>query len=434
MRSHRSHVVCLFHAMVALTSAAALAQPRHVYLTWQSDPATTMTVNFQTVDPLETGSGRVYYDTRSGSGRSYRHSATGSASRLDRLPTPRLVHTIKLQGLKPATTYFFVAGDSSTGYCEERQFVTAPDDDRAIRFVVGGDMGVSERVNKLEVEAAITEPLFCVLGGDLAYVDGDPQRWETWDQWLDSWQQHMVTPLGRTIPMVVAIGNHEVRGGYDGTQQDALFFSRYFAQEQGKSFFTRTFGDNISLIILDSGHLSQHGGDQAEWLRSQLRLLQDQPHLFAAYHVPLFPVYRSYNGFYSRQGREHWQGLFDRYHLSIAFEHHDHALKRTKPIVAGRVDESGTVYVGDGCFGRRPRWVRTPRRVTPARRWYLERLERSAHFWQVDVDERRAMLTAIDEDGEVVDRFERPSRRVDASQSATGAGAALTTLAVQQGQ
>ena len=374
-----------------------------------------MTVNFQTEQLITAPSGNVLYDTRSGVGQSYRLSATGSAAELELLPIARFVHTIELSGLKPATTYYFVAGDSTAGYSAERRFVTAPADGTPIRFVVGGDVGVSERASKLEMEAAKTEPLFCVLGGDLAYVNGDPLLWEIWDRWLDSWQQHMVTPLGRTIPIVVAIGNHEVRGGYNGSQQDAPFYSRYFAQEQGQSFFTRVLGDNVALIVLDSGHLSEHGGEQAAWLRSQLALYQDTPYLFAVYHVPLFPAFNSYKGYYSKQGREHWLPLFDRYHLSVAFEHHDHALKRSKPIVGEKVDETGTVYVGDGCFGRQPRWVRTPRRVGPARRWYLERLERSAHFWQVDVGALRAVLTAIDEDGEVVDRFERPARRIDAS-------------------
>ena len=144
--------------------------------------------------------------------------------------------------------------------------------------------------------------------------------------------------------------------------------------------------------------------------------------------------FRSYNGKYSKQGREHWLDLFDRYHLTVGFEHHDHALKRTKPIAAGRVDETGTVYVGDGCFGRLPRWVRTQRRVGPSRRWYLERLERSAHFWQVDVEAKRVVLTAIDEDGKVVDRFERPARRIDASQAAPEAGPVFTNLAIPPDQ
>jgi len=39
----------------------------------------------------------------------------------------------------------------------------------------------------------------------------------------------MVTPKGFTIPMVLAIGNHEVRGGSGNSPTNAVFYSRYFA-------------------------------------------------------------------------------------------------------------------------------------------------------------------------------------------------------------
>ena len=140
-----------------------------------------MTVNVQTVDAASV---QVLYDTRSASSVPYRHSATGSTARLG-LSTSRVVHTVELSGLESATTYYFVAGDSKTGFSAERAFFTAPADDTPIRFVVGGEMGVHERVHKLKQVAVRTEPLFYVLGGDLAYVDGDPQCWETWG--IDGW-------------------------------------------------------------------------------------------------------------------------------------------------------------------------------------------------------------------------------------------------------
>lgn len=164
--------------------------PRHVYLAWQSDPATTMTVNVQTEEPAAV---EVRYGTKSGT---YRHSASGGAYRLEKLPTVRFARAVELVDMEPATTYYFIAGDSSTGYSAEHTFVTVPDHDRPIRCVVVGDMGVSERVERLEVVAANVEPLFCVLGGDLANFNGNPQQWQTWDRWLDSWQDNMHNSWG----------------------------------------------------------------------------------------------------------------------------------------------------------------------------------------------------------------------------------------------
>jgi hypothetical protein len=49
--------------------------------------------------------------------------------------------------------------------------------------------------------------------------------------------------------------------------------------------------------------------------------------------------------------REHWCPLFDEYGVQLAFEHHDHAYKRTYPIRKGTVDPRGVVYLGDGAWG-----------------------------------------------------------------------------------
>ena len=40
--------------------------------------------------------------------------------------------------------------------------------------------------------------------------------------------------------------------------------------------------------------------------------------------------------------------LFDNYHLTAAFEHHDHAFKRTHLLRANQTDPGGTLYLGDG--------------------------------------------------------------------------------------
>jgi hypothetical protein len=37
---------------------------------------------------------------------------------------------------------------------------------------------------------------------------------ERWDAYFDSWKQKARTPDGRLVPMLVTIGNHEVRGSY----------------------------------------------------------------------------------------------------------------------------------------------------------------------------------------------------------------------------
>jgi len=142
----------------------------------------------------------------------------------------RYVHRVELTDLEPGRPYWFVVGDSVSGFSPERDFRTIPDTDEPLRFIAAGDTGVKALSQQLQAVAAAEEPLFVLLGGDLAYTNGDWNQWPVWDQWLDNWQQAMVTPSGFTVPMVSAIGNHEVAGGYGGTPDDAPIYLKYLAQ------------------------------------------------------------------------------------------------------------------------------------------------------------------------------------------------------------
>jgi len=301
------------------------ATPRHVYLTWQHDTSGTMTVNYQTMG--EAGESMVYFDTkpRRGEAASYRYQAVGTHHQIEGLEDGRWIHWVELTGLKAGSTYYFVAGDARNGFSEERKFATVPDGQQKLRFAVGGDMGTGPALDVLLREAALREPNFAVVGGDIAYAGDRLTNYFRWDSWLDSWERCMVTPKQLTIPMVLAIGNHEVREG-----TNAVFYRQFFAQQPDRSYYSRKFGKNLVIYLLDSGHLTPHGGAQAEWLDGELAADATIPQRFAVYHVGMYPAYRSFDGAGAVAGRNAWLPIFDRHHLTAAFEHHDHVFKRTK--------------------------------------------------------------------------------------------------------
>lgn len=391
-------------------AAPAAAAPRHVYLTWQGDPATRVTVNYHTLGRASAGISQVFYDTepRDGELAAYRFRAYGEGHTIPGLADGRTVHWVELTGLEPDTDYYFAAGDAAGGFSEERRVQTLPADDRPLRFAAGGDLGLSEIMRQLLVQAAAQSPRFALLGGDLAYTDGDVTQYAIWDEWLDLWEEEMITPEGRTIPYVCAIGNHEVPGGYDRTPEEAPFYLGYLAQNGDQTYYARRLGANAALLVLDSSHIAHPGGAQAAWLEEQLEAVADVPFTFACYHVPLFPGFRLPSGPYVARGRQHWLPLFDRYELTAAFENHDHMFKRAKRIRGMRPDPEGTLYLGDGSWGRGPRLVRGPRRTDKVRRWYVERLESKGHVWIVDVTPDRVSYAAIDPQGEVFDRYATP--------------------------
>ena len=58
------------------------------------------------------------------------------------------------------------------------------------------------------------------------------------------------------------------------------------------------------MFLLDTGHISPHGGEQAAWLDAQLSVQRNVPNKFAVYHVPLYPSVRGFDGGLIGRGAE----------------------------------------------------------------------------------------------------------------------------------
>lgn len=380
---------------------ASFAEPMHVYLTYSGAPETSIDVNV--IIPELTDKVDLYYDTQSRDGKpeSYAHHVTATYHRTPmELSDSRAMYVAALTGLEPGTDYYFVTGDEEYGLSKERKFRTLPGGDAPLRFVNGGDMGVDGLVIPLLKLAGEHDPDFGVIGGDIAYVNGELGGLATWDRWLKNWDELVVTSDGRMVPLVTAIGNHETND-YESEElkwQAPWYFS-LFGRQGEHIYYSRQFGNNFVFIVLDSGHLYPHEA-QSDWLREQFEAHRDVPYTFAAYHVPLYPAHRDYEGGGSVAGRETWLPIFDEYELTAGFEHHDHVFKRTKPLRGNKVVDEGTVYVGDGCFGR------GPREIDPEPRWYNEKEMRVAHFWVVEVSKDGVTFEAIDHQGTTIDQFE----------------------------
>jgi hypothetical protein len=359
-----------------------------------------MTVHYHTVGPAE-GS-HVYYDVvpRGGDPAAYAYHATGFEKRLEGID--RSVHVVELTGLEPGTSYHFVVGDPLSGFREERRFRTAPDDGSPIRFVAGGDMGTGLLPRMISARAAEQNPAFALLGGDISYASGRLSRYPQWPAWFADWEATMKTPDGHLIPMVVAIGNHEVNrlSPSEPASKRAPFFTLFFHQHrEGRSYFLRRFGAQLAVWVLDSGHLADFAGAQEAWLERSLHEHRTTPFRFALYHVPLYPSHRAYDRAGSRAGRRHWLPHFDAFGLTAAFENHDHLLKRTHPLREGTLaaDNQGTLYIGDGCWGKSR--VRKP----VGDRWYLAKTPRRRHVWSVRVSGDEVRYTALGAAGQVFD-------------------------------
>jgi len=364
------------------------------YITWQNDPCTTATITWQSAEAPKQVLVRFDTEKREGKVRKYAKEAEGRSWTIPCLPG-RSINSVELTGLTPGTRYYFVLAEKKSGETTEHSFKTIPNDGSPLRFVAGGDQNWGPVARKLCELAGREAPMFTVIGGDLAYANGDPKNIRAWDNWFKNWMDGQVTPDGLIVPMVLAIGNHETNKLEGGPEVRAPFYTGFFPQG-GKTYFSLRFGPLLHLIALDSGHIVPHA-EQTAWFKEVVAKNADAKYHIPTYHVPFFPSHREFEGGLSVAGREQWMPIVDEMRAPIAFEHHDHTFKRSYPIRNGEKADDGTVYLGDGCMGVGPREILDP---LP---WYLEKASSTAHIWVVDMADGRIACRAIDKDGKEFD-------------------------------
>lgn len=384
--------LCFVTCVVTLTGRAAEKQsdPPALYLQWQHDPTTTMTIHWHTV-----GEARPELSYRA-SGSTNWQSALGGAKPF--VGTERWVHGVELTGLTPATDYEF---------CFERdektfKFRTMPKDLRQpVRFVAGGDVYHKlEWMGHMTALAAQMDPAFIVFGGDLAYSNGgtNEEKVTRWFDYFASWKTNAVAPDGRLIPMLVTLGNHEVKGSYRQPVAKAQSFYTLFSSPGPQGYQCLDFGKYFSLLLLDSDHTHTIAGEQAGWLAQQLAARRKVPHVIPIYHTPAYPGYREDTGTQAWEVRTHWCPLFDKYGVKLVFENHDHCFKRSLPLRAGKVDPQGTLYLGDGAWGVE---LRKPDPAKP--KWYIAKSGAIRHLYVVTLYPEARHVLAINEGGQVFD-------------------------------
>ena len=301
---------------------------------------------------------------------------------------------VQLTGLRPDTIYCVKLGKKEF----KARTLPAQRPDR-ISFVTGGDMMHKPEWHKDGVQAmASRSPDFALIGGDLAYANG--QDWKRWLDWIEIYADHARSSDGLSIPFVVAIGNHEVIGGYGQIPEKApLFYNIFsFPQENDATYMIDMYED-LSVLVLNTNH-TRPVEDQVEFIEQALSLRKTRKHLFALYHFPAYGIVKGgLENPISQSMRKHWTPLFDKYGLDAAFENDHHIYKRSKLIKGGKVDESGTLYIGDGAWG-----VKT-RSFDASDLWYVKEASPTMHVIEVVIENNVRTYRAINHDQKVFDEF-----------------------------
>jgi hypothetical protein len=324
------------------TEYPSSTRPDQILLTWSGEPQTTQAIQWRT-NP-EVRKAYLTYGRRADLNTLHPRQLQRVTARTEPLNDPRLLgdsvvhrHTVELTGLDPGTAYVYAVGDGSrAGWSEWREFTTAPAGRVPFSFIYMGDaQNGLDRWGSLVHTAFRERPdaAFYLLAGDL--VDRGNQR-DNWDSFF-----HNAQSVFDRRPLVPAIGNHECQGGHP-----TLYLRQFALPRNGPADLEakRAYAfhySNALFVILDS---NVDPASQTAWLEHQLATTT-ATWKFVAYH---HPAYSSAPGRDNTAVRKHWTPLFDRYHVDLVLQGHDHAYLRTHPLKDGQKVASpaeGTVYV-----------------------------------------------------------------------------------------
>ncbi|HOC67192.1 MAG: Calcineurin-like phosphoesterase [Candidatus Hydrogenedentes bacterium ADurb.Bin101] len=376
------------------TDFPSSAQPEQICLTWSGEPATSMTIQWRSSPEADDGilqfRESVKTDTSVTEVTPNRVALKDSGTRND--PVNNRFSAV-LNGLRPATSYDYRVACNGA-FSDWYTFTTAPPPSAAqsFSFVYMGDPQVGldtwgELVHKADTRHP--DAAFYVVSGDNVNRGNNRNEWDT--------LFHAAGGVFEHKPYVPALGNHDCPGG----ARPRLFLELLTLPENGpgklepERAYTFQYGNALFLVLDSNSDLEV----QALWMEEQLKN-SSATWKFAVYH---HPAYSSAPRRDNVELREKWGPLFDKYHVDMALQGHDHGYLRTRPMRGGKEVASpaeGTIYVVS---------VSGTKLYDVEQHEYAEKsLERVSTYQIIDIEtgnQDKLTYRAYDMDGNVRDEF-----------------------------
>lgn len=319
-------------------------------------------------------------------------------------------HSATLINLKPSTVYCYRVGDG-VNWSELFQFQTEHESSKAFQFLYFGDaqndikMHWSRVIRQAQRDASKSS--FMLHAGDLINTHLNDHEW---GEWFGAGGF-----LNAMIPAFVTPGNHEYARGPDGKPaltphwrpQFNLPLNGLKGLEETNYFIDYS---NARIISLNSNEQQEV---QAIWLDELLSQKNRPLWTIITFHHPVYSVSKGRD---STKLRVLWQPIFDKHHVDLVLNGHDHTYARSGPRIhdnrpAGeqvRRNESGTVYVVS---------VSGPKMYDlNDQEWMLRRAEFTQLYQIISVDGDRLDFQSRTAVGNLYDQFQM--RKISVSKAA----------------
>lgn len=305
------------------------------------------------------------------SGEMFRATSEGT-----RAPDQGVVHQVELSGL-PADTA--CSGNVEGPGLQQAISLHTAGASEPLTFLVYGDDRTNHSVHRRVVQQMLRErdARFILHTGDFVEVGGRPRDWQ---QFFD-----IAQPILKDVPLFPTLGNHEIYGP-GGRRR----YQRYLVRHDHRvAWQAWTWGD-VRLISLDSNDEWNEGDPQHEWLQDQLAeasLDSDIAWIIVFAHQG--PISSGRHGNHPRMEALGIGELLRDSGVDLVFAGHDHMYERG--------DDRGLKYVVTGGGGAPLYRVNRRQRAQQA-------FQVKHHFVRITVDDSRLEMTAIDVDGEILER------------------------------
>jgi len=347
------HATSLATGRIWKTHVVSSPRPDQVTLAFGADPVTQLSWSWRTDPSVEASVVRLRrLDTqvpntpRSETGENLvTRRGTVEVVHSPNLLNDPLIHRhhVRVSDLEPGTSYAYSVGDGTDQGSTPWQTVrTAAKEPTSTQFLYMGDAQCGfEGWGKLLQAARTRHPdaAFLILAGDL--VDRGNER-TNWDHFF-----LRAKPVFDQLPLMPCVGNHEYldqgprlyrstfslpRNGPKGIDSNLVY-----SFENGDAFFA-VLDSNLALADRSLAQL------QARWLDDALARTRATWKFVVFHH----PIYASHPSRLNPTLGEDWIPVFDKHHVDLVLQGHDHAYLRTYPYRQGRrvaSNAEGTTYV-----------------------------------------------------------------------------------------
>jgi hypothetical protein len=385
------------------TRVPSSTRPDQLVVSFGADPRSTLVWSWRTDPSVKQSAVRI--ERVDGSGRALLSGDSIPISSDGLLNDPVIFrHRVHARDLEPDTVYRYAVGDgSANGWSPWYTMRTAPVNDRDYAFLSMGDPQCGlEEWGKLLFEARQRRPDagFLLIAGDL--VDRGNER--------TNWDHFFLRAAGvfEGLPLMPCVGNHEYLD-----KGPEIFGSTFPLPRNGpendrlRLVYSFEYSDSF-VAVLDSNpavYSAEMARRQAEWLDARLAKTKATWKFVVFHH----PVYASHISREQPQLGKAWIPIFDKHHVDMVLQGHDHAYLRTYPMRGGHAvadPGKGTVYVVS---------VSGQKFVPLAERGYTARgFADVATYQTIDISpsKRTLLYRAFDVDGRELDRLELAKPRI----------------------